>query len=350
MRYAIIVAAGGSSRFGKDKLDELLLGKTVLQHSADVFRAVADEVIVVGRHIDGAVFAEGGATRHLSVVNGLRLIDRGACGTVAVHDGARPFITREFAERLFAEAERYGSAVPTLPVTDTLYGKGDMLPADRNNFFTVQTPQVFDISKLLAAAERAEGDYPDESTLYTAVYGGVHFTEGLRSNVKLTFESDLPDFRTGTGYDVHPFEEGSGVTLGGVTIPFDRKLKGHSDADALCHALCDAILSASGNKDIGHFFPDTDPQYKGIDSTVLLARCVHIAEQSGFETVNASAVVICQAPKIAPHIDKMAARLADILKVASCCVNISATTTERLGALGNGDGVAVEASVLMRRL
>ena len=352
MKYAIIVAAGNSSRYGKDKLNEQLLGKSVLQHSVDVFKRVADVVVVVGQDVVGTLFAEGGATRFQSVLNGFHLIADDAQGVVAIHDGARPFISREFVERLYNQAEDCGSAVPRLPVTDTVYQKNEYVveKIDRNTLFTVQTPQVFDVSKLRHALESAKGNYTDESTLFYDTYGKVNFVDGLRSNIKVTYQDDLPTYKVGIGFDVHPFEKGDGVILGGVKIPFDKKLKGHSDADALCHAICDAILSASGNKDIGHQFPDTDERYVGADSTKLLATCVELACERGYEVVNVSAVVICQAPKISPYIDDMVARLADILKVTPDCVNLSATTTEHLGALGNGDGIAVSAQTLLRRL
>lgn len=352
MRYAIIVAGGSSTRFGKDKLNAPLFGKSVLTHSVDTFRDVADVVIVVGQRVDNALFAEGGNTRFQSVKNGFCLLANDANGVVAIHDGARPFVTKQFAEQLFAEAEQHGSAVPCLPVTDTVYKKSEhgVEKCDRNLLFTVQTPQVFDVEKLRYALENATGDYTDESTLFLDTYGDVHFVEGMRANTKITYEGDLPDYKIGVGFDVHPFEKGDGVILGGVKIPFDKKLHGHSDADALCHAICDAVLSASGHRDIGHQFPDTDPAYKGADSTKLLARCVELAKENGYEVVNVSAVVICQAPKISPHIDKMQETLSKVLKISRFCVNISATTTEHLGALGNGDGIAVSAETLLKRI
>ena len=352
MRYAIIVAGGTASRFGKDKLNEPLLGKSVLAHSVDIFKDVSDLVVVVGQHVDGTLFAEGGDTRFLSVSNGLGSLTDCSEGTVAIHDGARPFITKEFVQRLFVEAEQHGSAVPRLPLTDTIYQKNatGLKKIDRNTLFSVQTPQVFDIAKLRYAVEHATSDYTDESTLFLDTYGEVHFVEGLRTNTKVTFQEDLPEYKIGVGFDVHGFVDGDGVILGGVKIPFDKKLKGHSDADALCHAICDAVLSASGNLDIGHQFPDTDARYKGADSTKLLAHCVELAKQSGYEVVNVSAVVICQEPKISPHIAKMAETLSKILKVSSFCVNITATTTERLGALGRGDGIAVSSQALLKRI
>lgn len=352
MRYAIIVAGGSSSRFGKDKLNQQLLGKSVVEHSVDVFKAVADQVIVVGQHIEGTQFAAGGDTRFQSVRNGFSLLADCAEGVVAIHDAARPFITREFVEQLYQEAERRSSAVPRLPVTDTIYQKNALgvKKIDRNSLFTVQTPQIFDVAKLRDALQNAVQDYSDESSLFLETYHEVHFVEGLRSNVKITYQGDLPEYKIGVGFDVHPFEKGDGVILGGVKIPFDKKLKGHSDADALCHAICDAVLSASGNLDIGHQFPDTDDSYKGADSTELLCKCVQLAHSSGYEVVNVSAVVICQEPKIAPHIEAMAQRLSQVLKISSGCVNITATTTERLGALGNGDGIAVSSNTLLKRL
>lgn len=353
MKYAIIVAAGNSTRYGEDKLNKQLLGKSVLQHSVDVFRAIADVVIVVGKRVDGTLCAEGGRTRFQSVLNGLQLIADSADGLVAIHDGARPFITRAFVEYLFFQAHSFDSAVPRLPVTDTIYHREydpEFVKVDRNEYFTVQTPQVFNLSKLRHAVSLAKTEYTDESALYLDVYKEVHFVNGLSSNLKLTYKDDLPEFRVGVGFDVHPFTKGKGVILGGVTIPYDKKLLGHSDADALCHAICDAILSASSNLDIGHQFPDTDDKYRGADSTQLLAQCVLIAHNSGYEVVNVSAVIICQEPKISPHIGKIASRLAEILHVAPSCVNLSATTTEHLGALGNGDGIAVSAQTLLRRL
>ena len=351
MRYGVIVAGGSATRFGKDKLNEQLFGKSVLQHSVDIFKDVCDVVIVVGQRVEGTLFADAGATRFQSVKNGFSLLADDAQGVVAVHDGARPFITKPFVEQLFIEAEQHGSAVPRLPVTDTVYQKNahGVEKIDRNTLFSVQTPQVFDIARLRYAVESAKSDYTDESTLYLETYGEVNFVDGLRSNVKVTYAMDLPEYKIGVGFDVHPFEDGESVILGGVKIPFNKKLKGHSDADALCHAICDAVLSASGNLDIGHQFPDTDPRYKGADSAKLLARCVAIARESGYEVVNVSAVVICQEPKIAPHIEKMTETLSKILKISRFCVNITATTTEHLGALGNGDGIAVSAEALLRR-
>ena len=350
MRSAIIVAAGGSSRYGKNKLNEPLFDGTVLSSAVDVFRGIADEIIVVGAQVDGTIFVEGGANRHQSVANGLAAVSAQST-VVAVHDGARPFVSRTLVNKLFAEAEQHGSAVPCTKISDTLWFFDDNLPQklDRNKVVGVQTPQVFATEKLRAAFLQTDGNYTDESTLFYDVYGNVHFVDGETTNKKITYGGDVPDYRIGVGFDVHAFGEGNGVVLGGVTIPFDKKLVGHSDSDVLCHAICDAVLSACGQKDIGHQFPVDDDAYLGADSTVLLAKCVALAAERGYEVVNVSAVVVCERPKLAPHIDNMARILGGVLGVAPSYVNLTATTSEKLGALGNGDGIAAEANVLLKR-
>lgn len=355
MKSVIIVAAGSSVRFGKNKLDEQVLDKSVLQRTVDVFRGIADEIILVGNaEVVGVTKVVcGGETRNQSVKNGLKAVSE-QCTTVAVHDGARPFVSKNLVSKLFDEATKYGSAVPRLRVTDTLWRADNdgNTPQNRDDYFTVQTPQVFDYAKLWEAcftSENARADFTDESTLFYRVYGSVHFVDGEYSNKKLTVPADLPAFRVGKGFDVHAFGVGSEVILGGVHIPFSQKLVGHSDADVLVHAICDAVLAASDNRDIGVQFPDTDDRYLGADSMELLRECVRMAQKSGFFVQNVSAVVICQQPKIAPYIDQMSHNLAKVLQIPVDCVNLSATTTEHLGALGNGDGIAAEATALLAK-
>ena len=271
------------------------------------------------------------------------------CQLVAIHDGARPFASKNLVAKLFDEAQAKGSAIPSLPITDTVWDVSTKKVTDRNNLKAVQTPQVFDFAKIVEAFNKApHQNYTDESTLFYDVFGELNLVEGDRANVKITYSGDLPTFRIGNGFDVHAFCEGDFVILGGVKIPYNKKLKGHSDADVLAHAICDGVLSASNNRDIGVQFPDTDDKYLGANSMDLLATCVQIAKDSGFEVVNVSAVVICQAPKLAPHIPQMAQNLAKVLGVDVSCVNLSATTTEKLGALGNGDGIAVQSTVLLK--
>ena len=350
MKYAVIVAGGHSTRFGNDKLNTLLFNKTVLQNTVDLFASIVDKIVVVGVQIDGTIFAPAGQTRFLSVQNGLKMVGND-CTLVAIHDGARPFVSKALIEKLFVQAQKNGSAIPCLPVTDTVWQQTNngQIVVDRTTLKAVQTPQVFRFDLIAHASANAQHqNYTDESTLFYDVFGSVNFVEGERANVKITYPGDLPTYRIGNGFDVHAFCEGGGVILGGVKVPFNKKLKGHSDADVLAHAICDGVLSASNNRDIGVQFPDTDDKYLGANSMHLLAECVEIAKNSGFEVVNVSAVVICQAPKLAPHIPQMAQNLAKVLKVDVSCVNLSATTTEHLGALGNGDGIAVQSTVLLK--
>ncbi|MCM1194954.1 MAG: 2-C-methyl-D-erythritol 2,4-cyclodiphosphate synthase [Corallococcus sp.] len=352
---AVIVAGGISNRYGdKNKLAEEYFSKTVLQHSVDVFIGIADEIIVVGDYdIAGVKCVKGGDTRFQSVKNGLREVSPD-CEVVAIHDAARPFVSRRLVKALFIHASTTKhSAVPYVPSTDAAWTflETPRRPLFDSGVICVQTPQCFNYKMLTQAIETAAREnYPDESMLFYEKYGQVKFKRGEPSNRKITYRGDVPDYKVGTGFDVHPFEDGSGVILGGVTIPFDKKLKGHSDADALCHAVCDAVLSASDNKDIGHQFPDTDDRYRNADSIELLKQCAALARKNFYEVFNVSAVVICEQPKIAPYVDVISAKLADALEIPVSCVNITATTTERLGALGNGDGIAAQANALLKRI
>lgn len=349
----VIVAAGSSNRYGKeDKLAEVFFDKTVLQHTVDVFLGLTDEIIVVGDYeIAGAKRAKGGNTRFASVKNGLAAVSPDV-DVVAIHDGARPFVSRALAQKLLDCAFRTRhSAVPYTKSVDAVWSvEKEVRPLNKEALVCVQTPQCFDYKKLLDAFQSANSsDYPDESALFYEKYGAVNLVEGEVTNRKITFWGDVPEYKTGVGFDVHAFMQGNGVILGGVTIPFDKKLQGHSDADVLAHAICDAVLSASGNKDIGHQFPDTDARYKGANSMELLRQCVALAKSSGYEVLNVSAVVICQLPKLAPYLDEITANLSRVLNVSQGCVNLTATTTERLGALGNGDGIAAQAVSLLKK-
>lgn len=351
MRGAVIVAAGNSCRFGKDKLRQSLFDKTVLQTAVSLFDGLADRIVVVCDFCDlkGVTVVKGGDTRQKSVENGLKALDA-RCETVAIHDGARPFVSRALIQKLFDAASKFDSAVPCLPVTDTLWQKQNgFSPQKRDDFFTVQTPQVFNFKKLSAAFGHSQKIYTDESALYYDFYGDVHFVEGEFSNKKITVPADLPKFSVGTGFDVHAFGEGSGVVLGGVTVPYSKKLLGHSDADVLAHAVCDAVLSASGNRDIGVQFPDDNDKYSGANSLNLLAQCVSLAENNGFCVENVSAVLICQQPRLSLFLPQMSRNLAAVLKIPEGNVNLSATTTEHLGALGNGDGIAAQAQALLSK-
>lgn len=355
MRGAIILAGGNSVRFGSDKLSKEIFGETVLQRSVDAFCGLVDCIVIVGGNGDfsGATFAPAGTTRFHSVKNGLAAMDK-RCNYVAIHDAARPFVTRSLVEQLFSAAEKSdGSAVPCVPCSDTVYSAvGGVSSLNRGQLFCAQTPQVFDFQKITAAYDAATdpSKYSDDGQVFLAAYGHLSLCSGEIANRKVTYPSDLPDFRIGNGYDVHKVEQGGKMVLCGVTVASDRHLVGHSDADVATHALMDAILAASGNKDIGTFFPDTDDKYLGANSISLLEQTVKIAASCGFAVVNASVTIAAQQPKLSPFIDEMCGVLAEVLGVEVSRVTVHATTTEGLGVVGRGEGVAAYASAVLARI
>ena len=354
MKSAVILASGIGNRFGGDKLSEKILGKPILQWSVEAFLPVADEIIIVTNneiwkdYFPYAKFVNGGETRHQSVKNGLLAISDDST-LVAIHDGARPYVSTKLVERLYQTAEQSGSAIPVGQIYDTVYNIVDFKAVDRSHLRAVQTPQVFDSKKILFAYGVFPTAFTDDSQVYKAVYGELHFVENFECNKKITQRNDLVDFRTGVGYDVHQLVEGRKLILGGEQMPFEKGLLGHSDADVLTHAVMDALLSASGNKDIGHQFPDTDLQYKDANSLKLLQNVADMLHRDGWQVVNVSATVMAQQPKLAPYVDKMATNLANVLGICSSLVSIGATTTENLGIVGEGKGMACHASVLIKR-
>lgn len=352
MKSVIIVAYGKGQRYGADKLSETFLDKKVLRHTVDAFYNLADEIVIVadGKWKEDFPFAkvvEGGETRTQSVRAGLKALSD-KCDLVAIHDGARPFIGKGLVARLFEVASSTGSAVPCLPVTDTLFYVGDDgHPVCREDYRTVQTPQVFDRHRICDAYEQAEDDYTDDGTVYYNKWGDLSLVDGQLSNRKITYKGDVPQYRTGVGFDVHPLTSGNGIVLGGCRIDCNLHLVGHSDADVVVHAIMDALLSACGLPDIGHLFPDIDSTFKGIDSTKLLEEVMAIISTEGYHVVNVSAVVMAEQPRIAPHIEAMKNRLSSLLDISPDCIGISATTTEKLGIVGEGKGIAVHANALV---
>ncbi|MGC9319757.1 MAG: 2-C-methyl-D-erythritol 2,4-cyclodiphosphate synthase, partial [Armatimonadota bacterium] len=289
-----------------------------------------------------------------------------------VHDGARPLVDQGTIERSIDVAVRRGAAVAAIPATDTLKrcapdGRIDSTPP-RRELYHAQTPQTFRYDLLLEAHERAarEGlDVTDDAQLVERMGHPVYVSEGHRDNFKITTREDLAraewllrrragrevsTMRVGIGYDVHGFAEGRPLILGGVRIEHDRGLAGHSDADVLFHAIADALLGAAALGDLGAHFPDTDPQYAGADSGELAARVVAMLADRGFRPANVDATVICQAPKLAPHIAAMRANIASALGMDTSAVSVKATTTERLGFEGRGEGIAAQATVLIAPL
>ena len=266
-----------------------------------------------------------------------------------VHDAARPFVTEDVVQEVIRGAFDRGAAVPCVAVKDSLReNEGERSRCvDRSRFFAVQTPQGFRKELLDEAYEKACKDGfsgTDDASLVERLGYNVEIVDGDYDNIKITTKEDLPmENRIGTGFDVHRLVEGRKLILGGVEIPYEKGLDGHSDADVLIHALMDALLGAAAMGDIGRHFPDTDDAYKGISSMKLLDRVNNILAENMYSIGNADITVIAQKPKLSPYIEKMRENVADVLGIGKDLINIKATTTEKLGFTGRGEGIAAEA-------
>ncbi len=372
---ACIVAAGRGTRAGGGvpKQFRPLAGKPVLAWSVERFVSdpqCAQLVIAIpkdgeadvrnhlGPLADQCVLVEGGATRTASVAKAVSAADQ---ALVLVHDAARPLLTQTQINLLVEALETHDGAAPALPVADAIVREDDggVTAVDRSDLRRVQTPQAFHTAKLKACFEKTAGeDFPDEVSLARACGLNLALTAGDEQNFKLTWPADFeraerilaPNSPTaltvvGSGYDVHRMEAGDGVHLCGVFIECPFHLVGHSDADAGLHAITDALLGAAGLGDIGEHFPPTDEQWRGADSVMFLEHALKIAGEAGATPVHCDVTLICERPKIGPHKAAMKARVADILRLPPQRVNIKATTTEKLGFTGRGEGLAAEAVV-----
>ena len=367
---AIIVAAGASRRMGFDKLSYRLPdGRTVLETSCALFAAhpAVDELVLVAggnRPQCEAIAAacpkpctvvQGGATRADSVRSGLAAA-KGQL--VAIHDAARPFASAEIITAALQAAAESGAAAPAVPVKDTLKvadqdGKVVATP-DRATLYAVQTPQCFDRALYLQALEAVSGEkaslVTDDCSLFELAGLPVTLTAGDYANLKITTKEDLQKEKTmriGHGYDVHRLVEDRKLILGGVEVPYEKGLLGHSDADVLLHAVMDAVLGAAALGDIGQHFPDTDPAYKGADSLALTREVAKIIAAHGYKVGNIDATILCQRPKLAPHIPAMRRNIADAFGLPLDAVSVKATTEEHLGFTGEGLGIAAHAVALI---
>ena len=367
---AIIVAAGASRRMGFDKLSYRLPdGRTVLETSCALFAAhpAVDELVLVagGNRPQCEVIAaacpkpctvvQGGATRADSVRSGLAAA-KGQL--VAIHDAARPFAGEEIITAALQAAAESGAAAPAVPVKDTIKvadkdGKVVATP-DRATLYAVQTPQCFDRALYLQALETVSGEkaslVTDDCSLFELAGLPVTLTAGDYANLKITTKEDLQKEKTmriGHGYDVHRLVEDRKLILGGVEVPYEKGLLGHSDADVLLHAVMDAVLGAAALGDIGQHFPDTDPAYKGADSLALTREVAKIIAAHGYKVGNIDATILCQRPKLAPHIPAMRQNIADAFGLPLDAVSVKATTEEHLGFTGEGLGIAAHAVALI---
>lgn len=383
---AVVVAAGSSTRMGSQTPKQLLplCDEPLLTHTLRAFEAAksVDSVVVVCRREDRPAiealaspfhkviaFPEGGATRQASVAAGIKAA--GEAKIVAIHDGARALITPEEIDSVIADCRLFGASTLAVPVVDTIKEADSQelvaCTLDRSVLRSIQTPQVFykaEYEKAMEAATAAGKDFTDDCQLMEFMGRKVHLCPGSRSNLKVTTPEDLlfaqavlqqrkkqermSRMRIGHGYDVHRLVEGRKLILGGVTIPWEKGLLGHSDADVLAHAVADALLGAAALGDIGKLFPDTDPAYKGADSLLLLSEVCRVVREQGYTIENIDATILAQAPKLRPHIDTMRENLARACNIPVDCVSVKATTEEGLGFTGAQEGIAVHSVCLLR--
>ena len=365
---AIVVAAGKGLRAGHDVPKQFVTwrGKPVVRHSVKALRDAGATQVVVAiprefeplarkslHGLDLVTLTHGGVSRQESVALALDAISANA-QRVLIHDAARPDLPLGVVRRLLDALTKHEGAIPVLPVVDSIaVADGDIMSgtAAREDLRRVQTPQAFRFGAILSAhwAWQGEKNAGDDAQVLRAAGGTVALVEGDERLHKLTFAEDfvklsspLP-FRTGTGFDVHRLEEGEDLWLCGLKIDHTHGLAGHSDADVALHAVVDAVLGACGQGDIGQHFPPSDERWRGAPSSRFVEHAVHLAQEAGYTLGNVDLAIICEAPKIGPHRDAMRARLAELLGVEEGAVNVKATTTERLGFTGRGEGIAAQA-------
>jgi len=404
---ALIVAAGRGTRLAGSEADlpkqyRLLAGRAVLTHTLKALgnHPRIDHVVTVihpddSELYDGAVATlddavaakllapvHGGATRQHSVRAGLEALAGSGCGPVLIHDAARPFVTTDLLDRLFAALDNGAEgALAAIAVTDTLKRANvegiSQETVDRDGLWAAQTPQAFPLDRILNAHRKAAAagrqDFTDDTGLAEWDGMSIVLTEGDPANFKITTATDLrraetqalsstmaepslsrpplaalADIRTGIGYDVHAFEDGNHVVLGGVEIPHAQKLKGHSDADVVLHAITDATLGAIGDGDIGQHFPPSDPEWKGASSDRFQEDAMRRVKALGGRLAHVDVTIVCEAPKIGPLRDRLRESIARICDIPVSRVSIKATTSEKLGFTGRKEGIAALASVTVR--
>ncbi len=371
---ALIVAAGRGERAGGavPKQFALLAGVPIIARAVDafgnlpVFVVVGDgqqEALAValnGRQVAGSV--KGGPSRQESVRNGLAAIGAaGGANKVLVHDAARPLLPRSVLDSLLSALDTHDAAVPALPVADSLARGGPMMgeTVDRSNLFRVQTPQAFRTDVLMTALSRWTGESAtDEAQVVRAAGFSVSIVPGDMMLDKVTHPEDFARAealisarmisRSASGYDVHRLAEGEELWLGGVEIAHTHGLSGHSDADVALHAITDAVLGTIGAGDIGSHFPPSDPQWRGASSDRFLAHAAQLVAAKGGLIDFVDLTLICEAPRIGPHRDAMRSRIAEILRLPPTRISVKATTTERLGFTGRGEGIAAQAIATVR--
>ena len=369
VRVSALVLCAGNGVRTKLTYNKVLYNigkKTVLEYVLDALTdSYVDDIYVVINPADGDAVNElikpyggvktviGGDTRTQSVRNGINAVED--CDVLVIHDGARPFASSELINATIKSAITYGSGVAAVKSVDTIKEVREGVitrSLDRNSLYAMQTPQTFSFPLIKAAYDSIDGDYTDDAEVFMLAGNEPRIVDGEYQNRKVTTPSDLIGVDSarahiGLGFDVHPLKKGRDLIVGGVKLDYDMGLLGHSDADVLAHAVSDALLSAAGLPDIGVLFPDTDPALKGKDSMLILREVAEKVRAKGFTVGSVSAVIMAEKPKMAPHIEKMRSNIATAIGANIEHVNISATTTEHLGVVGEEKGMAASCTCLL---
>ncbi|MDP9097328.1 MAG: bifunctional 2-C-methyl-D-erythritol 4-phosphate cytidylyltransferase/2-C-methyl-D-erythritol 2,4-cyclodiphosphate synthase [Pseudomonadota bacterium] len=370
---AILVAAGSGQRFGADRPKQFIecAGKPVVRWAAErlaphvtLLQPVGDRAALTAAltGIEHLPAVDGGATRQDSVRAGLDALAPFAPDFVLIHDAARPYLPEATIPALLAALADCDGAIPTVPVADTLKREADGRVAStvaRDGLHRAQTPQAFRFTTILALHRDHAGQQgaTDDAAMFERAGLDVAMVRGHEDNIKLTYQEDAVRMarilaptlepRTGTGFDVHVLETGRKLILCGVEVPHEKGLAGHSDADVGIHALCDAIYGALAEGDIGRHFPPSEATWKDADSARFLRHAADRIAARGGRLSNADITLICEQPKITPHAPAMIARIAELLGVEIRRISIKATTSERLGFTGRGEGIAAQAAVIL---
>ena len=380
---AVIVAAGSGSRMKKNKMLLPLYGKSVLSRTvkAVLDTGFFDEVIVVSSaenlqpfttelekySLSGSVkLVPGGKTRGESSLSGINSA-RGEY--VLIHDGARPFVTKEIIEHTLSACIKNGAAAAGVKSKDTIkqISEKNIISSTvpRETAVLIQTPQAFVREDIKRAYEKFGFSETDDCALMEKMGANITVVEGSYENIKLTTWEDIPtaegilknrgempavpNIRIGTGFDTHKLVENRRLIIGGVDIPYEKGLLGQSDADVLIHAVIDALFGAAALGDIGTHFPDTAEEYKGISSMVLLRKAAELVCEEGYKIGNVDTTLIAQAPKMAPYIEAMCKNLADAMQIDISCVSVKAKSNEHMGFTGRGEGIEARAVVLISK-
>lgn len=370
--YALIVAGGQGLRFGADLPKQYwqLQGKSILRQGIEAFMRHPNicgiQVVIHPDHhflYDQAVgdlpllpVVMGQVHRQGSVYQGLKALQAHQPDMVLIHDGARPFVSQKIMDGVIDGVKAHKACIPVTPIVDTLkYCRENIIEhtSSRASLFGAQTPQGFDYSLIWDVHQRLQDkdDFTDDASMVESLNIPVATTPGDVDNFKITTREDykrskrmMADVRVGNGFDVHGFEEGSGLWLCGHYIPFEFALKGHSDADVALHALTDAILGAIGAQDIGHHFSPSDPQWKGAASEKFIHHALSLMKDRGGRLNHVDITLIGEEPKLSPHRGSMVKKLSEILSLPQERVSLKATTTERLGFTGRKEGLAAMAT------